>query len=97
MTVLGLNKINLKKSNKDELYISCMHMHLKSTVFEKYKKEKQLHEVVLTRKGCMHDCICQGKKGRFACELAGPSKELKKYFDYWEKHQSEKAEKKGQK
>jgi len=97
MTVLGLHKINFEKSDKDNIYVPCLHMHIKSTIFEKNKKEKQVHEIVLTRKGCMHDCISQGKKGRFACEFARPSEELKSYFDYWDKNRKATKEKKAKK
>lgn len=94
MAVLGLHKINFTKSDKDNIYVPCLHMHIKNTIFEKNKKEKQLHEIVLTRQGCKHDCISQGKKGRFACEFAKAGKELKSYFDYWEKNQKSHNEKK---
>lgn len=97
MAIFPLHKINLAKSDKDNIYIPCMHMHIKSTIFDKNKKEKHMHEIALTRKGCMHDCIAQGKKGRRACEFSRKNKALMSYFAYLEEHTSAKSKKKEEK
>jgi hypothetical protein len=84
MAVAPPEKINLEKSSKDEIYVTCSHFHLKTTIFERNKQERSFHEVVITRKGCVHNCTAQGKKGRFSCPVAPGGKGLKRYFDYYE-------------
>jgi len=85
MGVMPPERINLEKSNEKEIYVVCSHFHLKTTIFERNKQEKSIHEIVITKKGCLHTCTAQGKKGKLACPVAPGGKGIKTYFEYYAK------------
>ncbi|TKJ31979.1 hypothetical protein CEE39_06545 [bacterium (candidate division B38) B3_B38] len=85
MPVFDEKRINLTKSSADAIVIPCAHFHYKEQLFGEKKNEKHTHEVTLAKEGCQHDCTSQGRKGRFACQVAHKGKALDRYFDQWKR------------
>ena len=88
MPVFDEKRIDFIKSSADAIVIRCAHFHYKEQLFGEKKNEKHTHEVNLTKEGCQHNCTSQGRKGRFACQVAQKGKALNRYFEYWERKKS---------
>ena len=88
MPVFDEKRINLTESSADAIVTPCAHFHYKKQLFGEKKNEKHTHEVTLTKEGCQHDCTSQGRKGRFACQVAQKGKALDRYFEQWERRKS---------